>query len=155
MSDPAKYDVAKLRELAARCESASGDDRRSVMARRELDMALHDFFGFTREDHCRDWRRQDGRTHSPLSREQYLAAWARYFTTSRDDADLLFERVLPKNGCIEGKGRLRPEEPLFGVIVYADLTRFSVLGEAEGDAPARVKCLAILRALIAIEEAKA
>jgi hypothetical protein len=141
-----KYDLEKLRELLRGLEATGAKVRR-------MDAALHDFFGFTNEDHCRDWCRRPGQ--ADLTRAHYLSAWAKYFTTSRDDATLLFEWVLPGHGRIEGKGRLRPEEPLFGAVVYADLTNHNELGTAEGNIPARVLCIAMLRALIAIEEAAA
>jgi hypothetical protein len=146
VSERKKYDLEQLRELLRVVEATGAGDRR-------VDAALHDFFGFTKEDHCRDWCRGGGRTD--LTRAHYLSAWAKYFTTSRDDATLLFELVLPGHGLVEGKGRLRLEEPLFGAVVYADLTTHNELGAAEGDISARVLCVAILRALIAIEEAAA
>jgi hypothetical protein len=143
MSERKKYDVEKLRDLLRGLETAAGADRR-------MDCALHDFFGFTKEEHCRDWCR--GAVRTDLTRLHYLAAWAKYFTSSRDAATALLERVLPGCGVIEAKGRLRPEEPLYGAVIYADLTSRDELGAAEGNAPALSLCLAILRALIAIEE---
>jgi hypothetical protein len=145
MGEPKRYDLEKLRELSARLEASRAIDR-------PLNGALHDFFGFTHEDHCRGWCHENGRTD--LTRAHYLAAWAKSFTSSRDAAHALFERVLPECSCLEGRGQIRPDEPMFGAVVYADLTPSRELGVAEGDVPARVLCLAILRALIASEEAR-
>lgn len=75
-------------------------------------------------------------------------------TRSLDAAIALCERVLWGRGLLIGKGRTRPDEPLWGVQILAsdeneERREMPVLAEAEANTPALALCLAIVRALIA------
>jgi len=79
-------DVAKLRELLARVERATGPDR-------EIDSALSELFGLVDEAHCRSWCVMDGRTD--ITREMFIRAWSEHYTESIDAVVALCKLVLP------------------------------------------------------------
>lgn len=66
-------------DIIARLEAATEGGR-------ELDAAIFRLIGLTdrQERHCRDWCRMDGRTD--LTRDRYIDAWAKDYTTSIDAA---------------------------------------------------------------------
>ena len=132
-----------LSSVIHRLETATGPSR-------ELDAAIFCAIGLTdtQERHCREWCRMDGRTD--LTRKHYLAAWAPDYTRSLDAAltlvDAQWELVL-------AKGRVRPDEPLYGAVIYpwgavrnAAPGDAVCLGEGEHDVFAIALCLAALRA---------
>lgn len=76
------------------------------------------------------------------------------FTASLDAAVSMVGRVLWGRGLLIGKGRCRPNEPLWGVQILAsdeneDQREMPVIAEAEHDTAALALCLACVRALIA------
>lgn len=71
---------------------------------------------------------------------------------SIDAAVALFERALWGRGLLIGKGRTRPDEPLWGVQILAsdeneERREMPVLAEAESDTLPLAICLATVRAL--------
>lgn len=79
--------------------------------------------------------------------------YAPTYTASLDAAIALAERILPGCGLLLGKGRTRPDEPLFGAQIYATAMGYrdeEPVAEAEHNSSlALALCLAIIRALIA------
>ena len=73
-----------IKELIAALEAATRPSR-------ELDGAIFRLVGLTsvQEDHCRQWCRMDGRTD--LTRDRYIALWARRYTESIDSAMTLVQ----------------------------------------------------------------
>jgi hypothetical protein len=143
-----------ISDLLARVQAATGPDR-------VLDLLI---FAATTPDHTMmlDPGSTDGvrgSSFGPAS-EFDLMNWegredraAKYhappeYTRSVDDALALVERLLPGFWYVLGRGRSRPDEPLYGVALYAgdpDPVRDGHLGEGEHEASAP---LAILTALL-------
>ena len=116
---------AALRDLEKRLNEATCADR-------EIENAIFDLI--------------DQAVHEP-------GVVAPVYTRSIDCAVALCERVLWGRGLLIGRGRTRPDEPLWGVQILAsdeneERREMPVLAEAEANTPALALCLAIVRALL-------
>lgn len=77
----------------------------------------------------------------------------RPYTASIDAAISLFHRMLPDRGLLIGRGRTRPDEPLWGAQVFASefaVKATSPIGEGESEGAAKAIIAATLRALIEV-----
>lgn len=124
------HDVEKARLLLARVRESDSYDT-------QLNADLFDWSGTVKEHHCLRWRRMEGR--KDVSRNDYLRAWSPDFCKSVDAAIKLAEHKLPGSGMLFGKGRTRPEEPLFGCVIRATVE----LGSAEIGAGEHPKSLSL------------
>lgn len=74
------------------------------------------------------------------------------YTSSVDAAIGLAEKMLPGHGRLTGKGRTRPDEPLYGAQIFdvefaPALTPQNLIGEAEHGVEAIALVIAVLRAI--------
>lgn len=139
-------DLATLYDIHRRLREATGPDR-------ELDAAIFDAFGLVNEEHARAWCRMDGRTD--LTRAHYLSAWAHHFTNAEDIGKViaLIERALPRwkwmaRTCSGGPTASvhHEKEGSPNVWLFTKVERAATVPLA--------LCLALVSALIAIEEGK-
>jgi hypothetical protein len=85
-----------------------------------------------------------------LSRGKASADFILRLTSSIDDLNKAFERVLPGCGRISGKGRVAEDEPMYGFQIFAtDLSPdpLEPIGEGEHDLEAYAYLIAMLQAV--------
>ena len=144
--------MTDLTTLIAKLENATGPDR-------ELDAEIAATFHYMSNmpDWVNDW---SGGWEAVKSGRVYLIEdsgnrgpnlFSDSFTDSIDAAVALASRVLPGHGRLSGKGRIREDEPLYGVSLFKtdfvfDDGSHEVIGEAEHNNEAIALVIAILRA---------
>ncbi|MFZ5674261.1 MAG: hypothetical protein ACOZAM_14970 [Pseudomonadota bacterium] len=126
-------------ELLSRLESGSGADK-------ELDLAIATM-AFPEAGPCTPLCEGNEPIfwHSPLYKQPCPT-----YTSSLDAALSLVERMLPGSFYFLGKGKLKPDEPLFAAQIYkaGSIGDEALLGEAEHvSSQARALLIALLRAL--------
>lgn len=80
---------------------------------------------------------------------KWVSTHPREFTRALDEVLRLIEREFPEAGLLIGKGRKRPDEALWGLIIYKDhvVSDRNEIGAGEHEHRALCACLALVDAL--------